>query len=43
MQLAKTHMGLGKWSTGYWVYVIKSDKIFYEINRVLKTICMLVK
>ncbi len=43
MQLAKTCMGSGKWFLEYWVSILKSDKIFYKISRVLETICMWVK
>ncbi len=43
MQLAETRMGSSKWSSKYWVSVVKSDKILYAMSRVLKTICMWVK
>ncbi len=36
MQLAKICMGLGKGSPKYWVFVVKQNKILYEICGVPK-------
>jgi len=38
MQLVETHMGSEKGFFKYWVFVIKPNKILYEVSGVLETV-----
>ncbi len=41
MQPAETHMGSEKGFLKYWVFVIKPNKILYEVSGVLETVVKL--
>jgi large subunit ribosomal protein L16 len=41
MQPAETHMGSEKGFFKYWVFVIKPNKILYEVSGVLETVVKL--